>query len=121
MLALFLHYSPVFNSLQRPPLGWPLPVSTCCPGGCVSMSRCSGALVGKAGKLALCVLPLLFAAQSWAFDLDDVAVKAKAEPTPVAARETAIAPAHKGASANPAVADSGNDLPADKDAAESVY
>ena len=34
--------------------------------------------MGKAGKLALCVLPLLFAAQSWAFDLDDVAVKAKA-------------------------------------------
>lgn len=34
--------------------------------------------MGKAGKLALCALPLLFAAQSWAFDLDDVAVKAKA-------------------------------------------
>ena len=34
--------------------------------------------MGKAGKLALCVLPLLFAAQSWAFELDDVAVKAKA-------------------------------------------
>ena len=31
--------------------------------------------MGKAGKLALCVLPLLFAAQSWAFELDDVAVK----------------------------------------------
>ncbi len=42
------------------------------------MSRCSGARMGKAGKLALCVLPLLFAAHSWAFDLDDVAVKAKA-------------------------------------------
>jgi flagellar hook-length control protein FliK len=44
----------------------------------------------------------------------EVAVKAKAEPTPVAARETAIAPAHKGASANPAVADSGKKLPGAK-------
>lgn len=44
----------------------------------------------------------------------EVAVKAKAEPTPVAAREAAIAPAHKGASANPAVADSGKKLPAAK-------
>lgn len=42
------------------------------------MSRCSGTHLGKAGKLALCVVPLLFAAHSWAFELDDVAVKAKA-------------------------------------------
>src|SRR5690606_40497560 len=40
--------------------------------------RCSGARMGRAGKMALCMLPLLFAAQSWAFELDDVAVKAKA-------------------------------------------
>lgn len=42
------------------------------------MSRCSATRLGKAGKLALWTLPLLFAAHAWAFDLDDVAVKAKA-------------------------------------------
>ncbi|MFI8610553.1 glucan biosynthesis protein G [Pseudomonas sp. NPDC077649] len=42
------------------------------------MSRCSATRLGKAGKLALWAVPLLFAAHSWAFDLDDVAVKAKA-------------------------------------------
>ena len=42
------------------------------------MSRRSGTRLGKTGRLILCTLPMLFAAQIWAFDLDDVAVKAKA-------------------------------------------
>lgn len=41
------------------------------------MSRRSGTRLGKTGRLILCTLPMLFAAQIWAFDLDDVAVKAK--------------------------------------------
>lgn len=41
------------------------------------MSRRSAIRLGKASKLALCVLPLLFSAHGWAFDLDDVALKAK--------------------------------------------
>lgn len=42
------------------------------------MSRRSATRLGKTGRLILSTLPLLFAAHAWAFDLDDVAVKAKA-------------------------------------------
>lgn len=42
------------------------------------MNRRSATRAGKTGRLLLCALPLLFATPGWAFDLEDVAVKARA-------------------------------------------